>query len=241
MNDTNRFKGRSRSQKHASSTSCSIQLLFCGIISFLCGCLVCGILLQSKYIMHQTSNNIQLEFESDFTSQDTLRSNPSHSQKMSTDQVMTTAMNSNNNAVKDSSATKNTNAVLTTKNTNTNAVLADQRILIALASFDFSQFPLLEEVLDGYHGLAIAGAKVDLVIHTTVPYTVALLDLLNTRFGTCRGGDDDGGGFCIEIVVVSPAIRLNLVDLHRGLFYDKIQEYDLFIYSEVRSKCFLCL
>jgi hypothetical protein len=37
----------------------------------------------------------------------------------------------------------------------------------------------------------------------------------------------------ITIAVQSPAVRLNLVDRHRDLFYDKIDEYDLFIYSEV--------
>ena len=39
----------------------------------------------------------------------------------------------------------------------------------------------------------------------------------------------------ITIAVQSPAVRLNLVDRHRDLFYEKIDDYDLFIYSEVSS------
>lgn len=105
-----------------------------------------------------------------------------------------------------------------------NSGLSGVKILVAIASYDFSQFPLLEEVLDSYHDICVAGAKVDLYIHTVVPYTVALIDLLNARMN-CDGME-------VIIIVVSPAVRLNLVDFHRPLFYDKIDDYDLFIYSE---------
>jgi len=36
----------------------------------------------------------------------------------------------------------------------------------------------------------------------------------------------------ISIIIKSPGVRLNLVDFHRELFYDKIEDYDLFIYTE---------
>jgi len=52
-----------------------------------------------------------------------------------------------------------------------NKGLQGLRVLVALASFDFSQFPLLEEVLDSYQDVCVAGAKIDLYIHTVVPYT----------------------------------------------------------------------
>jgi len=74
------------------------------------------------------------------------------------------------------------------------------------------------------------GAHVHIYIHTTEPYTVALIDLLNTRV-SCRDG-----GIQVNIILKSPAVRLNLVDCHRELFYDKLDEYDIFIYSEVRVK-----
>lgn len=50
-------------------------------------------------------------------------------------------------------------------------VLQGLRILVAIASFDFSQFPLLEEVLDSYQDVCVAGAEIDVYIHTVVPYT----------------------------------------------------------------------
>lgn len=38
--------------------------------------------------------------------------------------------------------------------------------------------------------------------------------------------------FKIKIILVPPSLRLHLVDCHRPLFYEKIKEYDLFIYTE---------
>ena len=109
------------------------------------------------------------------------------------------------------------------------APLEGVRVLICLASFDFGQFPLLEEVLDSYQDFCMAGASIDLYIHTVIPYTVGLIDLLNARV-SCDGMN-------VIIAVQSPAVRLNLVDRHRELFYEKIDDYDLFIYSEVSSLC----
>ena len=99
------------------------------------------------------------------------------------------------------------------------------QVLVAIAAFDFSQLPHLEEVLDGYHDLCVAGAaKVRIVIHTTVAWPVALLDLLQTRF-SCPN-------FSLDIVLKLQRVRLHLVDYHRKLFYDHLDEYDVFIYTE---------
>ena len=98
------------------------------------------------------------------------------------------------------------------------------RVLVAIAAFDFSQIPHLEEVIDGYHDLCTAGAVVDVVIHATVAYPVTLIDLWNSRI-TCDN-------FSLSIVLKNASLRLHLVDCHRTLFYDKINDYDLFIYTE---------
>lgn len=82
------------------------------------------------------------------------------------------------------------------------------KILVAIAAFDFNQIPHLEDVLDSYHDIAIAGAKVDVVIHSTVAYPVTYIDLLNSRFTT--------ENYSITIVLKSSALRLHLVDCHRG-------------------------
>lgn len=109
-------------------------------------------------------------------------------------------------------------------------ILGGMRILVALASYDFLQFYALEEVLDGYLDMCAAGATVDVVVHTSQPWSVALIDLLNTRFD-CPNPSPDAG-FSLTVSLRSPSVRLNLVDFHRGLFYDRLDDYDLFIYSE---------
>ena len=104
-------------------------------------------------------------------------------------------------------------------------VLQGQKILVVIAAFDFGQIPHLEEVLDGYHDVAIAGAAVvDVVIHATVAYPVMLIDLWNTRF--------TASNFSITIALKPKSLRLHLVDEHRTLFYERLNDYDLFIYTE---------
>lgn len=122
------------------------------------------------------------------------------------------------------------NSCRQTSDSTTLSVLNGVRVLVALASYDFSQLPHLEEVLDAYHDLCVAGAKVDVFVHTTEPYPVSLIDLLNSRL-TCTNPSPNAG-LQITIVLKSPSLRLNLVDCHRKLFYERIDEYDLFIYSE---------
>jgi hypothetical protein len=38
--------------------------------------------------------------------------------------------------------------------------------------------------------------------------------------------------FSLNIILKSPSLKLHLVDCHRSLFYQKIDQYDLFIYTE---------
>jgi hypothetical protein len=105
-----------------------------------------------------------------------------------------------------------------------NSILRGQRILVAIAAFDFSQLPHLEEVISSYHDVCVAGASVDVIIHATVAYPVTLMDMWNSRF-VCPD-------MTISIVLKNKSLRLHLVDCHRTLFYEKINEYDLFIYTE---------
>lgn len=119
-------------------------------------------------------------------------------------------------------------APVVNENSSNNNPLDGLRILIAIAAYDFSQLPHFEEVLDAYQDLCVTGAsKVDLVIHATVAYPVTLIDLLNSRLlPVCQDV------FSITIVLKSPSLRLHLVDCHRPMFYEKIDDYDLFIYTE---------
>eukprot|EP00548_Thalassiothrix_antarctica_P016251 CAMPEP_0194195960 /NCGR_PEP_ID=MMETSP0154-20130528/76411_1 /TAXON_ID=1049557 /ORGANISM="Thalassiothrix antarctica, Strain L6-D1" /LENGTH=459 /DNA_ID=CAMNT_0038920523 /DNA_START=132 /DNA_END=1511 /DNA_ORIENTATION=- len=110
------------------------------------------------------------------------------------------------------------------------SILDGKRILAVIASFDFSQIPHLEELLDSFHDMCVAGAQIDVFIHTTVPYPVSLIDLLNTRHDCTN--TSPRSGFSITITLLSPKLRLHLVDKHRSLFYEKIDDYDIFVYTE---------
>lgn len=118
----------------------------------------------------------------------------------------------------------NSNEIISATGLESESPLKDVKILVAIAAFDFNQIPHLEDVLDSYHDIAIAGAKVDVVIHATVAYPVTFIDLLNSRFTTQN--------FSIKIILKPSTLRLHLVDCHRELFYEQIDGYDLFIYTE---------
>ena len=111
-----------------------------------------------------------------------------------------------------------------------NVILFQKKILVALASFNLDQLTFLEEQLEGYRGLAEAGAEVSVVIHATEPYSIALIDILNTRM--YFDSKKYVGSFNVKIVLLNPHVRLHLVDHHRTLFYDNLDNFDLFIYSE---------
>ena len=64
----------------------------------------------------------------------------------------------------------------------------------------------------------------DVVIHTTVAYPVVWVDLLETRY-TCPN-------YSVTFSVKPKSLRLHLVDCHRDLFYERLNDYDLFIYTE---------
>jgi hypothetical protein len=104
------------------------------------------------------------------------------------------------------------------------SALQGLNVLVVVVAFDFSQIPHLEEVLDSYQDLCAAGANVDLIIHSTVAYPVTLIDMYNSRI-TCER-------FSVTVVLKPSSLRLHLVDCHREVFYEKIDEYDLFIYTE---------
>jgi len=103
-------------------------------------------------------------------------------------------------------------------------VLQDLKILVVIVAFDFSQIPHLEEVLSAYHDVCASGSQIDVVVHATVAYPVTLIDLWNSRFN-CPN-------FTLTIVLKPQSLRLHLVDEHRKVFYDNIDSYDLFIYTE---------
>jgi hypothetical protein len=110
------------------------------------------------------------------------------------------------------------------------SILEGLRMLVTIASFDFMQLPHLEEVLDGIRDLCYAGSKVDVVIYTTVVYPVAFIDMFNDRM-RCNNPSPNAG-LTTTMILKPNHVRLHLVDFHRELFYDRIDQYDVFIYTE---------
>lgn len=123
-----------------------------------------------------------------------------------------------------------TNHHATTSSSSSPSPLSGIKVLVAVVAYDFSQVPHLEEVLDGYMDLCAAGSLVDVVVYATVAWPVSFIDILNTRFHSSR--------FSITVRLLSPRTRLHLVDFHRELFYEKLEDYSLFIYTEddIRGK-----
>lgn len=134
------------------------------------------------------------------------------------------SLGSNRNNCPQTTTEQRRGAEVASSNRNNDNVLQDLRILVVVVAFDFSQIPHLEEVLSAYHDVCAAGSHIDVIIHATVAYPVTLIDLWNSRFN-CPN-------FSLTIVLKPQGLRLHLVDEHRKVFYDKIDEYDLFIYTE---------
>lgn len=195
---------RTLPQRRPKATSSPNVVLLALLFGFVGGCFICSIFLLSLKFESPSSLPFPVEVEHSSSSFD----------------------NNNNPPPNIAAATTSKAEIKKQSISSTNAILSDLRILIAIAAYDFSQMPHLEEVLDAYGDLCATGAYVDVIIHATVPYPLVLIDLLNTRLRNCASH------FSLKIILVSPTVRLHLVDLHRPMFYDKLEEYDLFIYTE---------
>lgn len=110
------------------------------------------------------------------------------------------------------------------------SILDGLRVLVAIASYDFLQLSHLEEVLDGFQDLCYAGAQVDVVVYTTVLYPVALIDMFNDRL-RCHN-PSPAAGLTVTLRLKPSRVRLHLVDFHRALFYERLERYDVFVYTE---------
>lgn len=62
-------------------------------------------------------------------------------------------------------------------------------------------------------------------------YPVALIDMLNDRM-RCNNPSPKAG-LTMTLILKPSRVRLHLVDFHRELFYDRIDQYDVFVYTEV--------
>ena len=96
------------------------------------------------------------------------------------------------------------------------------RILLTILSYDLKQYQYLDRLLDSiFHDVCIGASVVDIVIYTTVVWPVPVFESWMER--SCGN---------IEIRIKSPKWKKRLVDFHRDMFYERLNDYDLFIYTE---------
>lgn len=114
------------------------------------------------------------------------------------------------------------------KLTSTSVDMSTKRILIAIPSYGRKQFLFLQDMLDSLHDICETGAQVTVFIYTTEPYTVEELNMFNSRTKCFN----PTGTFDITVKIKAPSLKLHFVDAHRKDFYDRIDDYDLFIYTE---------
>jgi hypothetical protein len=109
-----------------------------------------------------------------------------------------------------------------TKNTNTS------RIMIAVVAYDLNQFHCFDVMYDSFRDMCESGLTVDLFIYTTVDWPQDMLKSLESRMA-CR---HSLAQFHVSIIFKNPDVGVDLVRFHKALFYDNIDNYDLFIYTE---------
>lgn len=106
--------------------------------------------------------------------------------------------------------------------------LRGKKIFVGIPSYDHSQYHYLETMLDNMRNICEAGALVNVNIYTTIPYSVETIHLLNSKTRCLNSV----GQLKIKVKLYPPSITFRLVDVHRKDFYDNLQHYDLFIYTE---------
>ena len=107
--------------------------------------------------------------------------------------------------------------------------LRGKRVLISVVSVGMGQFHHLETQLDSYRDLCEAGSQTDIHIYTDNVYSVNIVDQLNSRL-RCR--NTDGGTLNVAVHIKSGNWKYHFMDFHRVLFYDNLDNYDVFIHNE---------
>lgn len=108
------------------------------------------------------------------------------------------------------------------------AHIVGKRILVGIPSFGRKQFMYLEDMIDSFRDLCETGADITIFIYTTEPYSIEQVNLFNSRTHCYH----PTGNLFINIKIKPPSSQLRFVDFHRKDFYDNLDNFDLFIYSE---------
>jgi len=102
------------------------------------------------------------------------------------------------------------------------------RILYTVAMYDFRQYLYTETMIDSCRDMCEGGAWVTFVLQTTTDIPDAMMQLFDKR----QYCTNPVGGFEIIIDKYNPNVKLTLSQKHRVYMYDRLDDYDFFIYSE---------
>lgn len=106
--------------------------------------------------------------------------------------------------------------------------LEGKRILVASATYGSDNSLHLQEILNSLRDTCESGAYIHLLLYVTYPWAPHIVNLFNDRL-TCR---NPRGKIDTKIIVQSPQLKEHFVDAHRKYFYDNIDDFDLFVYTE---------
>lgn len=107
--------------------------------------------------------------------------------------------------------------------------LDEIRILIAVVAYDLQQLSYIDVLVDSFRDMCECGAQLEVVIYTTVfEWPTGIMQMLHDRT-TCRHVH---GQFKLVMMPMPSTLGLNLVRLHRGYFYENLDRFDVFIYTE---------
>lgn len=102
------------------------------------------------------------------------------------------------------------------------------RIMVSILSYDKEHTTFLSQQLENFRDLCDAGSHVTVIIHTTEVYLVEEIHELN-HLSKCRSSV---GTMNISFRLEPKEIGFRLAWSHRDLFYEHLDDYDLFIYTE---------
>ena len=106
------------------------------------------------------------------------------------------------------------------------------RILVAILAYDLSHQVYLENMIDSFRDMCETGSEVHMHVYTTVEWPRSLLQSLDRRVSSCRPDDKSARKMKLSVRKHSPDWKIRLGSLHRRLFYQHLDDYDLFVYSE---------
>lgn len=102
------------------------------------------------------------------------------------------------------------------------------RILYVVAMYDFGQYKHTEKIIDSARDMCEAGARVNLVLQVAV----GIPDIMMDAFMKRTYCSNPVGNFTLAVDWYDRSVALDLSTKHKRYMYDRLEQFDLFVYSE---------